>query len=207
MVLLRWRWCLKNGQKSSVFQKPEGPKGQKTLDGESPLFLACCRPTRKFLPVGYLLCNDKTFLSFTCWVSGTVVVVVVYSIIYKEKEEKILLNICARHHQTIQDMMFRYVLGTSPEHAAFLEHLERGVATEYFGDYVRKENASQVTLNAWVRGCVGALLQPVPTWAGESEAKREYVQTWNEYQDVQTQKSPGVGAQKSPPKWAWFSYT
>lgn len=149
-VMERGGCCLKNRPEFSAFLERKGVflgKWEHYND------MARFRPTRKFLPVGYLLCNDKTFLSFTCWVSGTVVVVVVYSIIYKEKEEKILLNICARHHQTIQDMMFRYVLGTSPEHAAFLEHLERGVATEYFGDYVRKENASQVTLNAWVRGC------------------------------------------------------
>jgi hypothetical protein len=50
---------------------------------------ACFRTTRKFLPVGSLLCNDLAFLPFTCWVSGTVVVVVVYSIIYIKKKEKI----------------------------------------------------------------------------------------------------------------------
>jgi hypothetical protein len=92
-------------------------------------------------------------LLFTCWVSGTVVVVVVYSIIYIKKKEKILPNICAGHHQTIQDMMFQYVLGTSLEHVAFLGTLEHGVVTEYFGDYVRNVNRNQVTQNAWLRGC------------------------------------------------------
>jgi hypothetical protein len=142
--------CLKNRLEFSAFLER---KGLFLGKWEHYNGMACFRTNRKFLPVGYLLCNDQTFLAFACWVSGTVVVVVVYSIIYKEKEEKILPNICARHDQTIQDMMFRHVFRTSPEHAAFLEHLERGVATEYFGDYVRKENASQVTLNAWVRGC------------------------------------------------------
>ena len=43
---------------------------------------------RKFLPVGYLLCNDRPFLELAGGLSGTLRVVVVYSIIYIKKKEK-----------------------------------------------------------------------------------------------------------------------
>lgn len=188
--------CLKNRPEFSAFLEQ---KGHFLGKWEHYNGMACFQPPRNFLPVGYLLCNDKAFLLFTCWVSGTVVVVVVYSIIYIKKEENSLPNIHARHDQTTQDMMFRYVLGTSLEHAAFLEHLEHGVATEYKREYVRKENASQVTQNAWLRGyaCVVAWVHKSHQFP-QHEAKREYVPEPNEYQDVQTQKSPHEAGAKKP---------
>jgi hypothetical protein len=92
-------------------------------------------------------------------------------------------------------MMFRYVLGTSLEHALFPEHLEHGVAAAYFGDYVRNRNVNQATP---LRGCVAT--QVVAAWLlicyqfPWDEAKREYVLAWEANQSEQTQKSPGVGA-------------
>jgi hypothetical protein len=92
-------------------------------------------------------------------------------------------------------MMFRYVLGTSLEHALFSEHLEHGVATAYQREYVRKRNVNQATP---LRGCVAT--QSVAPWLlicyqfPWDESKREYVLAWEAYQSEQTQKSPSEGA-------------
>ena len=82
---------------------------------------------------------------------------------------------------------------------SFIRNMEQapawGVVTEYFGDYVQNENASQAThlRGCSSHGCVAAWLlfcNQFP-WG---EAKREYVLAWKAYQSEQTQKSPGVGA-------------
>jgi hypothetical protein len=91
------------------------------------------------------------------------------------------------------------------EHAAFPEHLEHGVATEYQREYVQKRNVNQATL---LRGCVAT--QVVAAWLlfcyqfPQCEAKREYVLAWKAYQSEQTQKSPHEAGVKKPTEVGWF---
>jgi hypothetical protein len=86
-------------------------------------------------------------------VSGTLRVVVVYSIIYIKKKEKRTAEPSDQTGLNNTKPSVLMLIWNCTGTLRFIRYMEHGVATEYFGDYVRKENASQVTLNAWVRGC------------------------------------------------------